>query len=133
MLCQLFQLLVFDLPFTICCRINQYRGWGGGAIFIYCQLLRGSQGHNLLDLQVWLMIYCFIILWRCKSVGERYPQNQPNLSIPKSKDSTLLLIYNWNLQTLKYDHQKMNYEPEYHIPARWKFFFFINTESSLLV
>lgn len=54
MLCQLFQLLVFDLPFTICCRINQYRGWvgGAGAIFIYCQLLRGSQGHTLLDLQV---------------------------------------------------------------------------------
>lgn len=96
---------------------------GGGAIFIYCQLFRGSQGHNLLDLQVWLMICCFIILWRCKSVGERYPQNQPKLSIPKSKDSTLLLIYNWNLQSLKYDHQKMNYEPEYHIPARWNFFF----------
>lgn len=64
------------------------------------------------------MIYCFIILWRCKSVGERYPQNQPNLSIPKSKDSTLLLIYNWIIQTLKYDHQKMNFEPEHHIPAR---------------
>lgn len=130
MLCQLFQLLVFDLPSTICCRINQYRGWGG-AIFIYCQLFRGSQGHNLLDLQVLLMIYCFIILWRCKSVGERYPQNQPKLSIPKSKDSTLLLIYNWNLQTLKYDHQKMNYEPEYHMQHDEFFFFHKHREQSL--